>query len=263
MSQTSYNINQGAAILGMLADSGFKHTEGKVAKGAIPVGRGVCKVIGKDDQVRLPAANQGSLVFDADFVTDNDIDLKINGVAITTVEFDTDHDTTVAALATEIASNADVDAAVVDPADTDSRTIVVTGVDETIIEITDVAVTNGASQAGGTWTNGTRDTLYGVAQLTQILESGLPGEDTDPEYADEDVVNVLRRGSIYVTFETAFDPDSDTLYCRFIAGGATELIGQFRNDTDSGKAFAVSGNVQVKSTLTSGGLGIVELNRPV
>ena len=259
MSQTAYNINQNGAVLGMLADSAFKHTESKTAKGAIPVGRGVSKVIGSDTEVRLPAANQGVLVFAGDFVADNDIDLKINGVAITTVEWDTDQDTTLAALATEIQSNADVATAEV----TAARTITVTGVDETVISITDIVVTNGASQTTGTWTSGTQDALYGIAHLTQVLESGLPGQDTIPTYADKKSVNVLRRGAVHVQFETAFDPDTDTLYCRFIAGGATELIGQFRNDSDSGKALAVSGNFQVKTTLTAAGLGVIEINKPV
>lgn len=259
MSQTGYSINQNAAVLGMLADSAFKHTDSKIAKGAIPVGRGVSKVVGSDDQVRLPAQNNGVLLFDADFVADNDIDLKINGVAITTVEWDTSQAVTLAALATEIEANADVATATV----TALKTITVTGVDGTVIVITEIVVTNGISQAGGTWTGGSADALYGIAQLTQTLESDLPGEDTIPTYADLDVANILRRGSIWVQFETAFDPDSDTLYCRFVAGGAAELIGQFRNDADSGKAFAVAGNVVPKTTLAAAGLGIVELNKPV
>lgn len=259
MSQTTYPIDQNAAVLGMLADSAFKHTDSKIAKGAIPVGRGVSKVVGADDQVRLPAQNNGVLLFAGDFEADNDIDLKINGVSITTVEWDTSQTITLAALATEIQSNADVATAVVSAL----KTITVTGVDGTVIVITDIVVTNGSGQTTGTWTGGTADVLYGIAQLTQILESGLPGEDVIPTYANKDVANILRRGSIYVQFETAFDPDSDTLYCRFIIGGATELIGQFRNDSDSNKAYAVAGNVVAKTTLTAAGLGIVEVNKPV
>lgn len=263
MSQTTYPINQDAYLLGQIINSAYKHTEGKVVKGAVPVGRGVTKVVGKDNQVRLPAANQGSLVFSADIVTGNVINLNINGVAITPVTFATDHDTTIAALAVEIASNADVATAVVSAADTDSRTIIITGVDDTVIAITGIAVTSGATQATGTFTQSTADTLYGVAQLSQALEGGLPGTTSVPEYADKSVANIMRRGEIAVYFETAFNPDSDTLYCRFIEGTSTQLIGQFRNTSDSGKAFAVSGNFKVKTTLSAAGIGVLELNKPV
>lgn len=263
MSQTTYPINQDAYLLGQIINTAYKHTEGKICKGVVPVGRGVSKVIGKDDQVRLPASNSGKLVFAGDLVTSNVVDMDINGVAITSVTFATDHATTMVALAVEIASNADVATAVVDPTDTTSRTIIVTGVDNTVIAITGIAVTAGATQTTGTFTADSADTLYGVAQLSQALEGGLPGTTSVPEYADKAVANIMRRGEIAVHFETAFNPDSDTLYCRFVAGSATELIGQFRNDSDSGKAYAVSGNVKVKTTLAAAGLGVLELNKPV
>ena len=259
MSQTSYSINQAAALLGMLGDSASKHTESMVCEEAIPVGRGVSKVIGEDGQIRLPATNQGDLVFDADFVADNDIDMKINSVAITTVEWDTDQATTLAALATEIQSNADVVTAEV----TALKTITVTGVDGTDIAITEIVVTNGVSQAGGVYTTGTKDTLFGVAHRTQALEGGLPNSDTIPEYPIKSVVNVLRRGNVWVQCETAFNPDTDTLYLRHTVGGATELVGQFRNDSDSGDAVAVAGNVRGRTSLASAGLLLVEINRPV
>lgn len=263
MSQTAYSINQNAYLLGQIIDTAYKHTEGKICKAAVPVGRGVAKVIGKDDQIRLPAANQTTLVFDADFVTDNDIDLDINGTSITTVEFDTDHDTTVAALAAEIAGNADVASATVSAADTDSRTIIINGVDNTVINLTNIAVTNGVSQASGTAALGTRDTLYGIAHISQSIEGGLPGTTEVPQYPANGVGNIMRRGSVAVYFETAFNPDSDTLYCRFIADGTGKLIGQFRNDSDSSKAFAVTGNFKVKTTLSAAGIGVIELNKPV
>lgn len=165
MSQTTYNINQNAAMLGMSVDSAFKHDESMIADEDITVGMGVTKVVGEDDKVQLPD------------VTDNG--------------------------------------------------------------------------------------LYGVALRTQALEGGLPNTDVEPYYAEKDVINVRRRGSIWVYFETAFDPDSDTLYIRHAAGGAGEVPGQFRNDDDGGDATAVTGNVAVKKTLAAAGLGILEINKPV
>lgn len=369
MSQLVYPINSAVAQLGMVADASFTNTDSKVVKNAVPVGRGVSKVFGEDDRVRLPAANRGTVTFDADLITANTIDMKVNGVAITQVTFATDHATTMALIAVEIAKHPLVDTATV----TAARVITVTSADEAVITITEIVVASGASQAGGVYAFTTRDTLYGIARLSQALEGGLPSRfpiinrgtlvfdadlvtsntidmtvnavaitqvtfttdhvttmgliiaqiaananvasaildpndannrtiivtailgvdliiagitvaagasqatgywtggtrsatptDTLPEYANNDVANILRKGPIWVYFETAFDPDSDTLYCRFIAGSAaTELIGQFRNDADSAKAFAVSGNLKVKTTLTAAGMGVIEINRPV
>lgn len=369
MSQLVYPRDSAQAILGMVADASFTNTDSKIAKGAIPVGRGVSKVFGSDTQARLPAANRGTLTFDADLVTSNTIDLKVNGVAITQVTFTTDHATTMALVAVEIAKHFQVDTATV----TAARVITVTSADEIVITLTEIVVAAGASQAGGVWAFTTRDTLYGIARISQALEGGLPNRfpvinrgtlifdadlitsntidmtinavaitqvtfatdhattmgliiaqiaananvasaildpndannrtiivtailgvdlliagitvaagasqatgywtggtrsatptDTLPEYTNNHVANILRKGPIWVYFETAFDPDSDTLYCRFIAGStATQLIGQFRNSADSAKAFAVAGNVVVKSTLTAAGMGVIEINRPV
>jgi hypothetical protein len=165
MSQLNYNIDQNAAMLGMLVNSEFKHTESMIASEIIPVGRGVTKVVGEDGQIQLPD------------VTDND--------------------------------------------------------------------------------------FFGVAHRSQALEGGLPNTTVDPVYPIKSLVNTLRRGSVWVYFETAFDPDSDTLYMRAVAGGAGEEPGQFRNDIDGGDAVAVTGNVVVRTTLAAAGLGAIEINKPL
>lgn len=369
MSQNSYGIDQAAASLGMVADSSYTNTDSKIAKSVIPVGRGVSKVFGVDDQVRLPAANQGTVTFDADLLTANTIDLDVNGTSIDTVTFGTDHATTMALIAVEIAKHPSVLSATVSAA----RVITVIGIDSNVILITDIVVASGTTQANGTAALTTRDTLYGIARLTQALEGGMPNglatinrgtiffdadlvasntidfdingssisqvtfssdhdttmaliiveillnanvaaavldaDDTNnrtiiitailgvdlavtgitvasgssqaigywtggtrsvvpsdnliPQYAINATANVLRRGPIWVYFETAFNPDSHTLYCRFIEGSSdNQYIGQFRNSNDSSKAFAVAGNFVVKSTLTAAGMGIIELNKP-
>jgi len=87
-----------------------------------------------------------TLTFDADFVEDNEIDMNINGTAITAVAFDTDHDTTLAALAVEIALSDAVESAEV----TSAREITITSASHsTDIAITGLAVTGGLSQPGG------------------------------------------------------------------------------------------------------------------
>jgi len=259
--QTAYNISQAAALRGMLAyDTEFRHVESKIAKETIEVGLGVVKVVGDDDQVRLPAANKGVLTFDADLVSLNVINLKVNGSAIAPVTFLTDHATTMGLVATAIAAKTTyVSGASV----TAARQITVTGVDNVDVLLTDIVVTLGVSQANGSFVQGTKDVLYGLSLLTQVLESGLPGQDVVPAYAAKDVANILRRGTLWVYSETAFNPDSDTLYLRFLANGAGKEPGQFLNSSDSGKALAVTGNFAVKSILSGAGIMQLEINRPV
>lgn len=163
MPQLTYNIDHNVATRGLLADSAFKHVQSMIGTEEIMVGKGVVKVVGKDDQVQLPDA------------TDN--------------------------------------------------------------------------------------TLFGVAMFTQSLEGDLPGVDEYPSYPANDVVNVLRRGSIWVYCETAFDPDTDDLYLRHTTNGAL-VPGDFRNDADTANAVQITGNFQVRNTLSAAGLLLVELNKP-
>lgn len=107
----------------------------------------------------------------------------------------------------------------------------------------------------------TDNTMFGIALFTQSLESGLPNATAYASYAQYDVVNVLRRGSIWVYCETAFNPDSDTLYLRHTTNG-TLVPGDFRNDADTANAVAVSGGYQVRNTLSAAGLLLIEMNKP-
>ena len=94
-----------------------------------------------------------SIVFDADFVTDNVINLELNGVAMTEVPFDTDNDTTLTNLATQIAT--DFAAVVAGAAAVVTDTVNVTSDGNGAafdVTITDVLVTAGASQAVATVT---------------------------------------------------------------------------------------------------------------
>lgn len=261
MSQLSYPINQPVSMLGMLADSRYKHTESMIASEAIPIGRAVLRVYDTEDQARLPEANQITMLYDADFVTSNSIAFTVSGVSITPVVFATDHDTTMAALVTAISGLSTVVSATATDTAGDNRTILIlTNTDATA----STTVTGGASQATGTPTiTSTDGNIHGISQHTHSLESGLPGN-TDPiQYPVNDVANVLRIGAIWTQFETAFDPDVDTLYVRFQNAGANEAIGWFRNDADSGDAVAVTGNIRVVSHLSAAGLGVIELNKPV
>jgi len=214
-------------------------------------------VYGLDDLVRLPAFNQGSLVFDADLVTSNTIDMDVNGTAMSQVTFATSHLNTMGLIITALEAMDDVQSAALDATDTNNRTIIITGVDDTDIAVTSIVVAAGASQANGAYTKGTRDVLYGIALHSFSL---IADSDGVVSYAINDPVNILRQGAVYVYSETAV-LSSDTVYCRHEVGGNGDLVGQFRNDSDSGKCFAVTG-AKFKESTTAPGIVKVEINFP-
>lgn len=93
----------------------------------------------------LVESNEQRLVKTGAFVTGNVINLKVNGVAMTPVPFNTDNNTTLADLATQIAT--DFSAVVNAATDVVANTVEVqsiAGVND--VQITDVVVTGGASQ---------------------------------------------------------------------------------------------------------------------
>jgi len=111
-----------------------------------------------------------TLDFVEDFVTGNTIDLKINGVSITQVPFDTNQATTLAALNSQIQSNADVSSASV----TGSRQITITGDDiDTAVVVSEIVVAGGASQTTGsvTVTQYEDEVLTNVASLQEAQQS--------------------------------------------------------------------------------------------
>jgi hypothetical protein len=260
MSQTAYNQYQNESILGtpVNEDFGNENRVGRIVKDECFVGRGITKVIGKEGQVRNFANNQVKLVFAGDLVTSNTVNLKVNGSAITQQTFSSDHATTMAALAVKIAAKTTyVSAASV----TSAREITITAVDNTILSLTEIVVAAGGSQTTGSQTDGTRDSLLGVVLKSMSMEASM--SDVLPSYPANSVANIMKQGQVWVYFETAFNPDSDTLYVRFKDGGTGKGVGQFRNDTDSGTCAAVTGNFKVLSHLTGAGNGKLELNKPV
>ncbi len=101
------------------------------------------------DSAKLPDKDVSTLTIDAAFVTGNTINGKIDGVAITPVPFNTDSDTTMADLCTEIASFAQVATCVASDVGAvgydNTATATATNVD-TAVQFTEFVVTGGASQ---------------------------------------------------------------------------------------------------------------------
>lgn len=96
------------------------------------------------------ATATGKIVFDADLVTSNEIDIVVNGTAVTTVTFNTDHDTTMDDIVTQIEADITNSSVTLDATDVNNRTLLVE-VFGGVSTLT-AAVTLGASQAGATIT---------------------------------------------------------------------------------------------------------------
>lgn len=102
-----------------------------------------------------PTVQESTVELDADLVTSNDIDVSVNGSALTTIPFDTDHITTMNNIAAAIQSEPNI------------ASVVVTGDNDRILQVTSdpneagiidsFVVTNGASQANATITNELQD----------------------------------------------------------------------------------------------------------
>lgn len=109
-------------------------------------------------------ADVAKVVFDADFVASNSIIITVNGTPSTATVFDTDQETTLAALVANVAALAGVEC-VADDSDVDGRTILVRTKGATAV-VTE-AITGGASQATGTITTGSGQVFLGITMSTQ------------------------------------------------------------------------------------------------
>lgn len=128
---------------------------------------------------KVPQPHIQVITWDADFITANTIDLHVNGEAITQVTFATDHDTTIAAVATNIQALTSVTTAV---ADAVPRTITITGATNGIdIPVTQIVVALGASQASST----VSDTQFGLDVAQKLAD--LNYDRTFPTYSASSV----------------------------------------------------------------------------
>jgi hypothetical protein len=156
------------------------------------------------DDVNGYAAHQDTaqIVWDADFVTSNSIDVVVNGVT-TTVVFDTDQATTMLAIIAAI--EAQTLLAGIDVTRTD-----ISGDDRTLkffwkgddIETLTETVTLGASQATGTITFSNSQVFLGIALLSHQESAGVA------KYDLNEAMNVLTEGFVWVNAYQAVQANS-------------------------------------------------------
>ena len=201
------------AIAGLIAE-GIQHSSirSRVAKQEITYGNPVFGYLGDAVGAYNYALDTAKLVFDADFVTSNTIDITVNGEAISTVTFDTDHDTTAAAVLAAIQALTITDSvlgdvsvdAILDPADANNRTFYIRtkGLDITVTE----DVQAGAGQATGTITYQSDQVFAGVATFVQ---RGVKSISEGSLYEVDTAVTVMERGILYAFVNSTPSADDD------------------------------------------------------
>ena len=163
-------------------------TEGRfVAAEEIEFGAAVFGYVGENIKVGGYHLDVSKLVYDADLVTDNVINVTVNGVAISPVTFLTSHAVTIALVVAAIDALVGVEA-VLDSSDVNSRTILIrTKFDEAVATS---VVTLGATQAGATATTHSGMVFMGVSRFIQN-DTGV--------YSLYDSVEIVTSGQISVT----------------------------------------------------------------
>ena len=247
MSQNSYNINHNQAYAGLLADTRINVVDSRSVQdvNGISFGLGVVAGANLETDVLLPYKSLGTLVFAGDFVSLNVINLKVNGVAISPVTFDTDHDTTAALLVDAIAALDGVDCTL-DSSDANNRTFLIEA-RNTDVAVTDVVVTLGAGQTTGSTTYSAPDTFRGFVLHEHTHEMPMPSVGGEAKYLYQQTASTITLGGLWVPYISGQLAIDDNVYIK-------------ADGTDRGKATNVSsGNVQAVNWIVSkidSGLGL-------
>lgn len=253
MVQTTYQIDTDIGQEGLLADTGNQNVMSYKAQNAVPFGRAV--VVGVDGKTGfLPASNVSTIVYDADFVASNEIEVTVLGETVT-VDFDTDQDTTMTALVDAVDALDDISAEATDTGG-NNRTIAITSEIKPVGTVT-TTITGGASQAGSTITYSLDAEFGGISFITHTNEQTLTGKDS---YEDGKAVNTLSRGRVYVKAETAMAL-GDNVFFRYEASGNNDELGKFRNDADSSTAVQITA-ARVVQPAAADELSVIEVNLP-
>lgn len=144
-----------------------------------------------DDRVFKAHKNVVTLVASANLVSSNKLAAKVNGIDLTAVDFDTDTDTTLGALADEVNSNDSLsEFGIVASVVEGEKTLIIKGDVDVSASIT---VTGGESQATFTATASTDMKFVGVA-----VHEELSFKEGNGFYPKGVAVNVMTYGKIYV-----------------------------------------------------------------
>jgi len=278
MSQILYNRYMGAAMNGLIADAEFTTKDGLQASEAIGLGLAVVQQVGLPNKGRLPKANKSTIIFAGDLQASDVVNLKVNGNAMSPVTFSGSHAATMALIVTAIKAITGVANAVLDPSDTDSRTILVYAVDGLDVLVTNITIIGSQSPTTATSSVTSSDVIYGVSIVSQAIQQPYPALNAPILYNNGAPVGCLLRGRIWTTAETVVS-NGDPVYMRILgdhsvitapsttapvgyAAGFYKDAGNFRNDGDSDTAILVDGMIWRSVTTAVGQLALVDINQP-
>lgn len=268
--QNTYDQNMPKGRLGRFADCGFKNNLSPFALEIIDIGLGVLKPFDVDYKIMLPRNDLATNVFSGDLVASNEINVTVNGVAITPVVYAVSHLATMQAIADEIELIPTVASATVGGAN--DRTITIISVVGNATVISGFLVTLGASQATVTTTLGQNGLFFGVT-LSNYAQYGGSNYPTGPNLTSSDgdelpyqigeVVPTLTRGRIYIKPEVVMTSNS-AVYLRVAVNGAGTAIGQFLDNADGGNAILIPATTAIirEGNATVGDLAVLEINLP-
>jgi hypothetical protein len=256
MPQLSYTNEMTQAFAGMKADARFDEVESFQAVSALGFGLGVVRGDAyPESQARLPNVNNVVITDDAGTFTAGNIVATVNGTVLTQA-WGTDKNTTMTALAAQIAANVNVDTAVY-ASGTHTITIVANDDIELTISV-DVSGITGTMTISST-AHTSNDVFRGIALQTHQDNRTMPvlGASTFSAtgYLANDPINVLRKGVAWV--ETA-DTVVENAAVYLITTGANK--GKFTDDTTSPNIAVPTG--KFRNAVTGAGIAKVEINIP-
>ena len=117
-------------------------------------------------------------------------------------------------------------------------------------------------------TTGSGFVFVGVAAHSHTQED-LGTQALDLGISDNEPVNVLRKGRIWVPIEQAVTPFSSPVFVRHTVNGGLDQLGAFRIDADTANAEAVTAVAEWQDSITIAGLphnfvglGLLSVNLP-
>lgn len=265
MTATQSAFNQGYTLgaVGDIADSGpYDQISGAAAE-AMPNGGAFLVETATEDKYRLVKRNKLTVLGSADFTSGNvTVTIRTTNLAGTNEDtaistaFNSDHDTTVTDLLSDLNAIDDITATATDSSG-DNRTIqIVLAGDKALDTLVDFAATGVTFTE--TWATTDASAIAGISRRDCTKEKDLDGS---TQLSAGDDVGVVREGRIFVFAEEAITKSSD-LFTRFTSDTATGTNrGNLRASAGSSPAIAgaLGSGISVHKSAAASGVAVIEL----
>jgi len=241
-----------AAIAGLLYGA-KADVESGIAKEDIGFGQPCFGFVDVPDEMYLYHVESGKIELSADLAATDVITTTIKGTAIATT-YATDHDKTMAKHVADINASEALNAygivAVLDTADQDNQTILLSADKSVDIGTITCGVAGSVTPATATITYSTARKFMGVAVFVQNGSKTMGAGNACWEAGT--YMNVLSKGKIYVPAVSTVD-EKDAAYV--VTSGATQ--NQFSDDSNSNANYDIGG--YFRSSVDSDGLAVLEV----